>query len=46
MDTTREHDIVLHGATGFVGALVAAYLAEAAPAGVRIALSGRSRDKL
>jgi len=46
VDTTREHDIVLHGATGFVGALVAAYLAEAAPAGVRIALSGRSRDKL
>jgi len=46
VDPTREHDIVLHGATGFVGALVAAYLAEAAPAGVRIALSGRSRDKL
>ena len=46
MDTTREHDIVLHGATGFVGALVAAYLADAAPADVRIALSGRSREKL
>jgi short subunit dehydrogenase-like uncharacterized protein len=46
VDPTREHDIVLHGATGFVGALVAAYLAEAAPADVRIALSGRSRDKL
>jgi short subunit dehydrogenase-like uncharacterized protein len=46
VDPTREHDIVLHGATGFVGALVAAYLAEAAHADVRIALSGRSRDKL
>ena len=46
MDTTREHDIVLHGATGFVGALVAAYLAGAAHADVRIALSGRSREKL
>jgi len=46
VDTTREHDIVLHGATGFVGALVAAYLAGAALADVRIALSGRSREKL
>ena len=46
MDPTREHDIVLHGATGFVGALVAAYLAGAAHADVRIALSGRSREKL
>jgi short subunit dehydrogenase-like uncharacterized protein len=46
VDTTREHDIVLHGATGFVGALVAAYLAGAAHADVRIALSGRSREKL
>jgi short subunit dehydrogenase-like uncharacterized protein len=46
VDPTREHDIVLHGATGFVGALVAAYLAGAAPADVRIALSGRSREKL
>ena len=46
MDTTREHDIVLHGATGFVGALVAAYLAGDAHADVRIALSGRSREKL
>jgi len=46
VDTTREHDIVLHGATGFVGALVAAYLAGDAHADVRIALSGRSREKL
>jgi len=46
VNTTREHDIVLHGATGFVGALVAAYLAGDAHADVRIALSGRSREKL
>lgn len=44
--TEREHDLVVYGATGFVGALTAAHLAEHAPAGVRIALAGRSRDKL
>src|SRR6476661_918587 len=43
---TREHDIVVFGATGFVGRLTAAYLAQAAPAGTRIALGGRSREKL
>lgn len=42
----REHDIVLFGATGFVGRLTAQYLAGAAPAGTRIALAGRSREKL
>ncbi len=42
----REHDIVVYGATGFVGALTAAYLAEHAPSGTRIALAGRSRSKL
>jgi short subunit dehydrogenase-like uncharacterized protein len=42
----REHDVVVFGATGFVGKLTAAYLAEHAPAGTRIALAGRSRDKL
>ena len=41
-----EHDIVLYGATGFVGALTAAHLAGHAPPGLRIALSGRSREKL
>ncbi|GAA4556447.1 saccharopine dehydrogenase family protein [Pseudonocardia xishanensis] len=46
MSTEREHDLVVFGATGFVGALLAEYLAEAAPAGLRIALAGRSRDKL
>src|SRR4051812_20228375 len=42
----REHDIVVFGATGFVGRLTAAYLAEHAPAGARVALGGRSREKL
>ena len=42
----REHDIVVFGATGFVGRLTAAYLAGAAPAGTRIALGGRSLEKL
>lgn len=41
----REFDIVLYGATGFVGKLTAQYLASAGgPA--RIALAGRSVDKL
>jgi short subunit dehydrogenase-like uncharacterized protein len=42
----REHDIVVYGATGFAGALVAEHLAAHAPAGTRIALAGRSADKL
>jgi short subunit dehydrogenase-like uncharacterized protein len=42
----REHDVVLYGATSFVGALVADYLARHAPTGTRIALAGRSRSKL
>jgi len=42
----REHDIVVFGATGFVGRLTAAYLASAAPPGARIALGGRSLEKL
>jgi short subunit dehydrogenase-like uncharacterized protein len=41
----REHDIVLYGATGFVGKLTAEYLAATA-ADARIALAGRSGDKL
>jgi short subunit dehydrogenase-like uncharacterized protein len=44
--TDREHDLVVYGATGFVGALTAAHLATHAPPGVRIALAGRSRDRL
>ena len=46
MANGREHDLVVYGATGFVGALTAAHLAEHAPPGSRIALAGRSRDKL
>ena len=43
--TQREFDIVLYGATGFVGKLTAEYLAEAG-GDARIALAGRSHDKL
>jgi short subunit dehydrogenase-like uncharacterized protein len=39
-------DVVLHGASGFTGALTAEYLAGHAPAGTRWALAGRNRDKL
>ncbi|GAA2064622.1 saccharopine dehydrogenase family protein [Williamsia deligens] len=45
-DSTREFDVVVFGATGFVGALTADYLARSAPAGTRIALAGRSEAKL
>jgi short subunit dehydrogenase-like uncharacterized protein len=43
---TREHDLVLFGATGFVGRLTAAHLAGAAAPGTRIALAGRSAERL
>lgn len=42
----RPHDIVVFGATGFVGELVAKHLAAHAPAGTSIALAGRDRAKL
>jgi short subunit dehydrogenase-like uncharacterized protein len=42
----RELDVVVFGATGFVGRLVAGYLADHAPAGVRIGLAGRSERRL
>ena len=42
---TREYDIVLYGATGFVGKLTAEYLARAG-GDARIALAGRSPDRL
>ena len=41
----REFDIVLYGATGFVGKLTAEYLARAAGT-ARIALAGRSAERL
>lgn len=42
----RPFDVVLYGATGFVGRQTARYFAEHAPKGLRWALAGRSRDKL
>lgn len=45
-DSSRNYDIVVYGATGFVGVLTAKYLADSAPAGITIALGGRSRVKL
>ncbi len=45
MTSTREYDIVLYGATGFVGKLTAEYLARAG-GDARIALAGRSTDRL
>jgi short subunit dehydrogenase-like uncharacterized protein len=45
-ETPRPSDLVLFGATGFVGRLTAAHLAGHAPAGTRIALAGRSRSRL
>lgn len=42
----REIDLVLLGATGFVGRLTAEYLAGHAPPGLRIGLAGRSEQRL
>ncbi|MFD7816741.1 saccharopine dehydrogenase family protein [Streptomyces sp. NPDC059785] len=42
----RAYDIVLFGATGFVGALTAEYLAAHAPEGLRWAVAGRDAGKL
>jgi len=42
----RDFDIVLYGATGFVGVLTAEYLAENAPPDLKWALAGRNPDKL
>ncbi|MBD0747831.1 saccharopine dehydrogenase [Streptomyces sp. CBMA152] len=44
--TARPYDVVLFGATGFVGTLTAEYLAAHAPHGCRWALAGRSLPKL
>src|SRR4051812_33649886 len=43
--SNREFDIVVYGATGFVGKLTAQYLAGAG-GDARVALAGRSQDKL
>ncbi|MGV9712230.1 saccharopine dehydrogenase family protein [Gordonia sp. NPDC003424] len=42
----REFDVIVYGATGFVGELTARYLAEHAPEGTKVALGGRSETKL
>lgn len=46
MPADRTHDLVLYGASGFIGRLTAAYLARHAPVGTRLALAGRSLDRL
>ena len=43
---SRDLDVVLFGATGFVGRLTAEHLARSAPPGARIGLGGRSRERL
>jgi short subunit dehydrogenase-like uncharacterized protein len=45
-ESDRAYDIVLFGATGFVGELTAEYLAAHAPEGLRWAIAGRSTEKL
>ena len=42
----RTYDIVLFGATGYVGELTAEYLVRNAPQGARVAIAGRSPEKL
>jgi len=42
----REFDLVVFGASGFAGRLLAAHVARHAPAGLRIALAGRSSGRL
>jgi short subunit dehydrogenase-like uncharacterized protein len=46
MTEKRDFDVVVYGATGFVGKLTAAYLVEHAPDGAKIALGGRSQSRL
>lgn len=48
MSATKEFDVVVYGATGFTGKLVAEYMAKQYPAGsgVSWAMAGRSEDKL
>lgn len=42
----KEFDLIVYGASGFTGRLVAEYLGRAAPAGLRWAMAGRSEAKL
>jgi short subunit dehydrogenase-like uncharacterized protein len=45
-EASRAYEIVVYGATGFTGQLVAQYLAENAPRDLRWAIAGRNRGKL
>ncbi|MFF4142024.1 saccharopine dehydrogenase family protein [Streptomyces sp. NPDC001698] len=45
-NSDRPYDVVLFGATGFVGALTAEYLAAHAPEGLRWAIAGRGEERL
>lgn len=42
----KDFDVIVYGATGFTGRLVAEYLAQTYPTGVRWAMAGRSLSKL
>ncbi|KAI8904564.1 saccharopine dehydrogenase [Powellomyces hirtus] len=42
----RPYDVIVWGATGFTGALVAEYLAKSAPQDVKFAIAGRNKEKL
>ncbi|MGZ0237094.1 saccharopine dehydrogenase, partial [Streptomyces sp. CPS1] len=44
--TDRPYDLVLYGATGFVGTLTARYLAAHAPKELRWAVAGRDAARL
>ena len=46
MSNRRELDLVLMGATGFTGRLVATHLARHAPGTHRIGIAGRSISRL
>jgi short subunit dehydrogenase-like uncharacterized protein len=46
MSSDRELDVVVFGASGFVGRLTAEHLVRRAPDGVRIGLAGRSLSRL
>jgi short subunit dehydrogenase-like uncharacterized protein len=46
MSDTREYDVVIYGASGFTGRLVAEYMVAQRGLGLRWAMAGRSLDKL
>lgn len=42
----RPYDLVIYGATGYIGSLIASYLAAHAPTTLSWAVAGRSQSKL